>query len=302
MARRVTSPNPCSPGQRRVLAKCLVQNTIAVASSRPAPVSPADHRGPALPRARRRTPPWPRFEVNRLQNVIVGTDAAPTYDACRWRVRYSSGVLRTTSGTFAPSRCACFSLGRAPRTAQMAVSRKGQGWVAPDTAVEDSPSCTARRLTGGVHAMAVEIFYDPASGRPYRVNPATGQSEWVDGAPAQPFRQTSQPQPMLQQPAQGTYSTHDESRAARKQGVPRWLWGVGGLVIGLVLGAGLARLSRFLDRWCCLLVDGGFGVGPVYDLSSWCPAVQVEDLGELVLGRAGFGEHAAVLGRPPVEG
>lgn len=36
----------------------------------------------------------------------------------------------------------------------------------------------------------------------------------------------------------------------------------------------------------------------VYDLSAGCPAVQVEDLGEVILGGGGLGEHAVGFGAP----
>jgi DNA-binding MarR family transcriptional regulator len=45
-----------------------------------------------------------------------------------------------------------------------------------------------------------------------------------------------------------------------------------------------------------LLVGGGFWVVGVYDLTVWCPALQVEDLDECVLVGAGFGEGAAGFG------
>ncbi|MFZ0160510.1 MAG: hypothetical protein WAL50_15895 [Kineosporiaceae bacterium] len=80
--------------------------------------------------------------------------------------------------------------------------------------------------------MAGEIFHDPASGRPYRVNPVTGRTEWVDDAPAQPFQAAPHPQPV--------HPTQDEPRGTEKRGAPKWLWGLGGLVLGLLLGAGLA--------------------------------------------------------------
>ena len=44
------------------------------------------------------------------------------------------------------------------------------------------------------------------------------------------------------------------------------------------------------------LVGRGFGAGFGYDLSAWCPAVEVEDLDEVVPGLVGLGEHAAGLG------
>ena len=50
------------------------------------------------------------------------------------------------------------------------------------------------------------------------------------------------------------------------------------------------------------LVSVGGDLLWVYDLSVWGPAVQIEDLDQLVLGGGGLGEHAPGLGGPPVEG
>ena len=46
----------------------------------------------------------------------------------------------------------------------------------------------------------------------------------------------------------------------------------------------------------------GFGVMVVYDRSGRGPPVQVEDVDQLVLGRAGFGQHAAGFGLPAAGG
>lgn len=88
--------------------------------------------------------------------------------------------------------------------------------------------------------MAGEIYHDPASGRPYRVNPATGRSEWIDDAPPQAAWASAQPQltPQPVRPAQFTYPTHHEPQGTKKHRVSGWVWGVGGLVIGFVVGAG----------------------------------------------------------------
>jgi hypothetical protein len=44
------------------------------------------------------------------------------------------------------------------------------------------------------------------------------------------------------------------------------------------------------------LVGALFGRWEVYDLSAWCPALEVEDVDEFGLVGAGLGEHAAGLG------
>ena len=46
------------------------------------------------------------------------------------------------------------------------------------------------------------------------------------------------------------------------------------------------------------LVTAGFDLVWSYGLSVGCPSVEVEDLGESVLGGGGLGEHAAGLGAP----
>lgn len=83
--------------------------------------------------------------------------------------------------------------------------------------------------------MEGNVYQDPKTGRWYRVDPTTGASEWVDAPPqyAQPG-----PQPGLpQQPWSDT--TVMTAPTQRKRRVPGWAWGLGGLLIGIMIGSGL---------------------------------------------------------------
>lgn len=88
----------------------------------------------------------------------------------------------------------------------------------------------------------MQTYTDPATGRQYAIDPATGQAYWLDQQP-QPLRPQPRPSsgfgsPPTNDPPLATQQASGPQRG-RKRTFPGWAWGIGGLVLGLAIGASL---------------------------------------------------------------
>jgi len=97
----------------------------------------------------------------------------------------------------------------------------------------------------------MRMFTDPASGRRYVVDPATGQSRWAEPPPPMPPSVQPSMPPSWQPPLQQGPVARPIGRGARA-----WLWGAGALVTLAVIG-GVGSLVPGGSRAVQPLADGG---------------------------------------------